>query len=286
MINLTLPTAPPTGASAEEVAEYNLKMIQYQEDYNEFQNHLNKYKEYAENDVKYDFNYERMYFNCTESTIPVFMQNIDTLFNDIVTMINDAVAPLDHNSETAPAGVDEENTQFMEIFQRTSSGYDDRYDENGLYILEDPSNPNSLYSISNTQINPELLNTSGYNKIAFSSIDNPSDNTLINDLLNQWDEPISTLPGQEEALSINESYNMLVTLNANSTAEDMSYLEAQIVMVNSVENDRLAVMGVSLDEEMAKMQVYQSAYQASARIFTVVDSMLDTLINGTGRVGL
>ena len=30
---------------------------------------------------------------------------------------------------------------------------------------------------------------------------------------------------------------------------------------------------------------YQKAYQAAARVITVMDEMLDTLINSTGRVG-
>jgi len=40
--------------------------------------------------------------------------------------------------------------------------------------------------------------------------------------------------------------------------------------------------GVNLDEEMTNMLQYQRAYQASARVITTVDSMLDTLINHTG----
>ncbi len=37
--------------------------------------------------------------------------------------------------------------------------------------------------------------------------------------------------------------------------------------------------GVNLDEEMTSMLLFQRAYQASARVITTVDSMLDTLIN-------
>lgn len=43
--------------------------------------------------------------------------------------------------------------------------------------------------------------------------------------------------------------------------------------------------GVNLDEEMTNMLLYQRAYQASARVITTVDQMLDTLINRTGLVG-
>ncbi len=290
MQSLTPPVDPGAAATAEEKAEYNLKLIQYQEDMNKYNNYVDKYTEYIESPKNYDFNYNRMLVNCTECTIPVLMQNIDQLFHDIVTMINDAVAPLDHNSETAPTGLDEDSTQFMEIFVRDNTGYDDRYDASGNYLVEDPNKKGSLYSITNTIINPDLLDASGYNKIGFSSAENPSDNSVINGIIDEWSSSTCTLPeppGEDyEALSIDNAYNFLVTLNAEKTQADMNFLTAQEIMVTAVQNNRLAVMGVSLDEEINNMTIYQNAYEASARIFTAIDEMLDTLINGTGRVGL
>ena len=40
--------------------------------------------------------------------------------------------------------------------------------------------------------------------------------------------------------------------------------------------------GVNLDEEMTTLLQFQRSYQASARVVTTVDSILDTLINHTG----
>lgn len=54
----------------------------------------------------------------------------------------------------------------------------------------------------------------------------------------------------------------------------------------AVENNRSSVSSVSLDEEMTNMITYQQAYNASARMITVVDETLDKIINGMGRVGL
>ena len=45
---------------------------------------------------------------------------------------------------------------------------------------------------------------------------------------------------------------------------------------------RQSVAGVSMDEEMSKMVMFQRGYQASARIMSAMDQMLDTLINRTG----
>ena len=41
-----------------------------------------------------------------------------------------------------------------------------------------------------------------------------------------------------------------------------------------------------MDEEVTNMIKFQRGYQASSRVMSTVDEMLDTLINRTGRVGL
>ena len=57
-------------------------------------------------------------------------------------------------------------------------------------------------------------------------------------------------------------------------------------LVHAIEDRRQSVAGVSLDEEMTNLIRFQRAYQASARTMTTIDSMLETLITRTGRVGL
>ena len=68
--------------------------------------------------------------------------------------------------------------------------------------------------------------------------------------------------------------------NARNTSENSDTL------LNSVTNQRLSIMGVSLDEEMTNLIKYQYAFQGASRVITAMDEALDVLINRTGRVGL
>ena len=53
-------------------------------------------------------------------------------------------------------------------------------------------------------------------------------------------------------------------------------------MMTQLTTQRQQVSGVSLDEEATHLIQYQHAYEAAARVISVMDSLLDTLINHTG----
>lgn len=57
------------------------------------------------------------------------------------------------------------------------------------------------------------------------------------------------------------------------------------ILQQSVNEKRMSVSSVSLDEEMTNMIQFQHAYNAAARNITMVDEMLDKIINGMGLVG-
>lgn len=52
--------------------------------------------------------------------------------------------------------------------------------------------------------------------------------------------------------------------------------------LQATENRRQSVTGVSLDEEMANLIKYQHSYNAAARLVSMTDQMLDTIINRMG----
>jgi flagellar hook-associated protein 1 FlgK len=70
---------------------------------------------------------------------------------------------------------------------------------------------------------------------------------------------------------------------------DISFNQTRRDATATIADDFLAsrdsISGVQRDEETANMLVFQKAYQAAARMMTVMDEMLDVLINGMGIVG-
>ncbi len=65
-----------------------------------------------------------------------------------------------------------------------------------------------------------------------------------------------------------------IGVDAQAAVRDVSH---QQNMTNQIVNLRESLVGVSIEEEMSNLMKYQFAYQASSRLFTVVDEMLQTL---------
>jgi flagellar hook-associated protein 1 FlgK len=70
---------------------------------------------------------------------------------------------------------------------------------------------------------------------------------------------------------------------ASSQAQEIS--QNQQLVVDQLSQRVEQTSGVSLDDEATDMLRFQHAYQAAARVITVMDEMLNTLINNTGLVG-
>ncbi|HEX2853422.1 MAG TPA: flagellar hook-associated protein FlgK [Opitutaceae bacterium] len=64
---------------------------------------------------------------------------------------------------------------------------------------------------------------------------------------------------------------------ANARVDDQTNIETL------VRTQRDGTSGVSLDEEMADLMKFQRSFQASSRVFTVIDELLDLVVNRLGR---
>ena len=76
-------------------------------------------------------------------------------------------------------------------------------------------------------------------------------------------------------------YRALVTDVGNQVQSAIGYADHQSVMVESLENYRDSISGVSLDEEMLNLIKFQHAYDAAAKLVSTVDEMIETVMNMT-----
>jgi len=79
--------------------------------------------------------------------------------------------------------------------------------------------------------------------------------------------------------------NLVARIGGEARAAHQQQRTTQ-ALVNASDDRRQSASGVSMDEEMTNMLRFQRGYQASARVMSTIDEMLDTLINRAGRVGL
>lgn len=82
-----------------------------------------------------------------------------------------------------------------------------------------------------------------------------------------------------------DAYAGIVGQVGSDTRQAIEMARNQGLVTDQLRERRESISGVSLDEEAADMIRFQRAYQAAARVITVVDEMLDILINRTGVVG-
>jgi flagellar hook-associated protein 1 FlgK len=116
-------------------------------------------------------------------------------------------------------------------------------------------------------------------KIALSSaVDQPGNNEIGRSIFKLR----TTGTMNSETMTFSQYYNDqisklgLTVLRAKTNARDRSLVAQALV------SQRESVTGVSLNEEEANIAKSQKAYEAAARVTSVIDEMLNTVINGMG----
>ncbi len=86
-----------------------------------------------------------------------------------------------------------------------------------------------------------------------------------------------TLSSGSGSYTFDEYYNAVVSTIGIESFSAQATLRQQEGIMLQLNSRRESISGVSIDEEMIKMIKFQQAYNASARMISVVDEMLDTL---------
>lgn len=79
--------------------------------------------------------------------------------------------------------------------------------------------------------------------------------------------------------TVTDFYSRLVGGIGSNVQQTKIALEAQQITMRQLEDKRAAYSGVSLDEEAANMIRFQRAFQAAARVISVIDELTNTAVN-------
>ncbi len=108
------------------------------------------------------------------------------------------------------------------------------------------------------------------------------DNTVALAIAQLADQSFSTAGGDAIDGTFSAHFANTVSGLGQALAAANSKVDNQTQIEQIVRTQRDGVSGVSLDEEMADLLKYQRAFQASSRVFTTVDDLLDTVVNHLG----
>ena len=86
-----------------------------------------------------------------------------------------------------------------------------------------------------------------------------------------------TWSSESGSFTVDEYYNAVVSTIGIESFSAQAILRQQEGVMLQLNSRRESISGVSIDEEMIKMIKFQQAYNASARMISMVDEMLDTL---------
>lgn len=155
-----------------------------------------------------------------------------------------------------------------------------------VYNEEISTDVDSLYTIQNLKMNEKVQENYSYLPVAHnpgSGMTGAYNWDIYGDMLAKWHEKSTTLdPNALSTYGVDEYYDSMVgALSVQGSVWDskVSTLEKE---TQDLEDKRQQIAGVSTEEEMVSLLMYQHAYNAASRYITVIDSMLEHIINRLG----
>ncbi len=123
------------------------------------------------------------------------------------------------------------------------------------------------------KVNPDLL--ADPRKLAASGVNGASgDNSVLLQIVQLRDKPNASLNG----VSFSSRQAQIVASLGQELSSTNQDLSDQQTIQKYLSAQRDSVSGVSIDEEMANLVMFQKAFQASAKLISMTDEMLATII--------
>ncbi|HWQ72281.1 MAG TPA: flagellar hook-associated protein FlgK [Desulfitobacteriaceae bacterium] len=204
--------------------------------------------------------------------IPYYLNQLDTFARTLAKAFNEGIyADGESYCSGHAGGVGLDDSTGIRFFSYEGKSSDE--------LMESGSDMDEIYqNITAANISLSLDVEEDTDKIAASSASGESENNNnISDLSAIFDDSEVFANGSPEDY-INSIYTTIGV--ETSLASRISNLHQSIV--DQIDNNRTSVSGVSLDEESSNLIKYQQAYNAAAKVMSVMDEVLNVTINSLG----
>ncbi|MEM9589441.1 MAG: flagellar basal body rod C-terminal domain-containing protein, partial [Planctomycetota bacterium] len=188
-----------------------------------------------------------------DSTVQSIVQDLNAIDGIDASITSDGRVHLESSSPSSSFTFSDDTSGFL-----ASVGL------NTFFVGEDAGN---------IEVNSVIRQDSSYLSVSKTGIGQDTD-ALI-DLVDLVDRPLDHLDGR----SVRGVYEQTVNELGQKISLQKSTTEAQRNFYATLQSQHLATTGVNLDEEAIKMIAYQRAFQASSRVITTANEMLDILVN-------
>ena len=186
----------------------------------------------------------------------------DTTLNSLRAQL-DAVAGLSATITGGKLKLSAETSAVELAFSQDSSGTLAALGINNFYT---GSNARDIALSDTIKDNPSLL--------AASKNGEPADNQTARLIAGLETQAVTALKG----LSLKDTYQGMVNSVGVAAATAKTEAEAAATVKETLLNQREALSGVSLDEEAINLMKQQRAFQGAARLVSVVDEMMQTIL--------
>jgi len=247
------------------------------------------------------------YANVQDEVVMETEAQVDLLVHEIVTAVNNAMCPnVDYVAQNniydtqgnliCSAG---ETIQILDV-ANCARGEDgqlppqevyirqgmERYttcEVNGetiyVYNPEDPANSDSLYRLGNLEVNDNLKKV--ITMFPAYTANKAVDFKMAERLVEIWNvQGMHINPSDRYPCTFQDFYDKMIAKLGTDGNVYKSSTDTLNTTTASLENSRQQVLGVSSDEELAKLIKYQSAYNASSRYMTVIAQMTELIVTG------
>lgn len=254
----------------------------------------------------YNENEGLKYYNdyIAKSVVMNAQAEFDNLVHAIMTKINDVLA---ENCDPKSGYLCNEDGSPMQMFLKVGTDAYEKvimstaeaemlqaqgkklyqiYDEDGepvqgMYWKYKEENANSMFSLYNCQnikINQKLVQMPSI--LAFTKEDGSADFTIGKKFVEAFQyDGVYLNPNATKISSFENCYIDFINQVATSGYVFQGLYEYEQLAIEQADNERQTVIGVSSDEELEHMIMYQNAYNAASRYINVINSMLDTLLS-------